>query len=107
MYIIRGKSGSSLKGRHFEIAILPVTWKPPHQRWRHGRTCSPIWDRERNPAHHYGKKHLVIFQPVYPRQSQRSNPTASAWLELSLWTGEQPSDRLWEEVGLLNFAKSF
>lgn len=49
-----------------------MNWKSPNQKVEMGRTCSTIRDRERDPAHHCGKKYLGISQPVHP-QSQRSS----------------------------------
>lgn len=68
-----GKVRLSLKGRCFKIPVLPMNWKPPNQKLEVGRTCSPVWNRERNPAHPCGKKYLGIFQPVYPPKPKKQS----------------------------------
>jgi len=64
------KSGSSLKGRHLERDILPMNWKVPNQKVDMRRTCSPICDRERNPAHHCGKKYLEFPSLFTPKPKE-------------------------------------
>lgn len=95
------RSGSSLEGRHLEIDILPMNWKVPNQKVEMGRTCSPIWDRERNPAHHCGKKILGISPPAHP-QTQRSNHLTTLAYNSHL-ADEQPLTDCWEGSASSNF----
>lgn len=99
------KWGSSLKGKHLEIDILSMNWKVPNQKVEMGRTCSPIWDREKNPAPHRGKKHLEfpsVFTPPNPKKQSLAMLAYNYHL-----TDEQPFDRLLWRVCLLKFSKNF
>lgn len=78
MYI-REKSGSSLKGRHFETGIWPMNWKPSNQKVEMGGACSPIWDRERIQLVTVAKN-TWEFSSLFTPQSQRSSCFADTWL---------------------------
>lgn len=98
------KSGSSLKGRHLEIGILPMNWKVPNQKVEMGRTCSPIWDRKRNPAHRCGKNTWNFPACSSPNPKKQSADYTCLQLSPDRWAA---IDRPLGRVCLLKFSKYF
>ena len=73
MYIIREKSGSSLKGRHFEIAILPMNWKPPHQKVETWKNMQPNMGQRKESSSSLWQKTLRNFPACLPPKPKKQS----------------------------------
>lgn len=69
------KSGSSLKGWQLEREILPMSWKPPNQRWRWEEHAAQYGMRKKSSSSlplegtvtKKKKKDSEISQPIHPQ----------------------------------------